>query len=168
MRRSIHRRRLSGLRGPVRLAALLLLLGLWYASSPADASHGAVGDGSSASVLLGAEPSAASSATSGAAAPQATDAAHTQDEGHDIDVPKFFLILISILIFAKLFGELAERIGQPAVLGELVAGVMLGGSFLGIVPTDGQMGIVIHLLARLQIRRRQSVVTDYTHRRTSR
>ncbi len=39
---------------------------------------------------------------------------------------------------AKLFGELAERVGQPAVLGELLAGIVLGPSVLGLVPmTDG-------------------------------
>ena len=32
-----------------------------------------------------------------------------------------------------------------------MAGVILGGSFLGIVPTDGQMGTVIHLLAEVGV-----------------
>lgn len=41
------------------------------------------------------------------------------------------MYVILILIFAKLFGELAERLKQPAVLGELIAGVILGGSVLG-------------------------------------
>jgi Na+:H+ antiporter len=36
------------------------------------------------------------------------------------------LALAAILAGAKLGGDLAERIGQPAVLGELVAGVVLG------------------------------------------
>ena len=39
-----------------------------------------------------------------------------------------------MLVAAKFLGELAERFGQPAVLGELVAGVLLGGSVLGVVP----------------------------------
>jgi Kef-type K+ transport system membrane component KefB len=54
-----------------------------------------------------------------------------------------------MLVAAKLLGEAAERVGQPAVLGELVAGVLLGGSVLGIVPTDGLPGELIHLLADL-------------------
>ncbi|HET6453422.1 MAG TPA: cation:proton antiporter [Armatimonadota bacterium] len=41
------------------------------------------------------------------------------------------LYVIVVLIFAKLFGEFAERLKQPAVLGELIAGVILGGSVLG-------------------------------------
>jgi Kef-type K+ transport system membrane component KefB len=41
--------------------------------------------------------------------------------------------LVAIFVATKAFGELAQRIGQPAVLGELIAGVLLGGSVLGIV-----------------------------------
>jgi Kef-type K+ transport system membrane component KefB len=42
-------------------------------------------------------------------------------------------MLAAMLVGAKIAGELAERIGQPAVLGELVAGVLLGPSVLGVV-----------------------------------
>ena len=48
-----------------------------------------------------------------------------------VDIAQFFLALAAILVAAKLLGELAERIGQPAVLGELVAGVLLGGQRAG-------------------------------------
>ena len=57
-----------------------------------------------------------------------------------LDVAQLFLALAAILVAAKLLGELAERIGQPAVLGELVAGVLLGGSVLGVVPAAGAAG----------------------------
>lgn len=43
------------------------------------------------------------------------------------------LSLAAILIATKLLGELARRMGQPSVVGELVAGVLLGGSALGLV-----------------------------------
>jgi Kef-type K+ transport system membrane component KefB len=56
-----------------------------------------------------------------------------------------------MLVAAKLLGELAERIGQPAVLGELIAGVILGGSVLGIVPTEGAAGEVVHVFAELGV-----------------
>jgi Kef-type K+ transport system membrane component KefB len=36
------------------------------------------------------------------------------------------LMLAFVLVAAKLAGELVERLGQPAVLGELVAGIVLG------------------------------------------
>ena len=68
-----------------------------------------------------------------------------------VDVARFFLILAAILAAAKLLGEVAERIGQPAVLGELLAGVLLGGSVLGVVPAGGIEAEVIHVLAELGV-----------------
>ncbi|MEK6630124.1 MAG: cation:proton antiporter [Acidobacteriota bacterium] len=41
-------------------------------------------------------------------------------------VPAFLLILVLVLLGAKLAGELASRLGQPPVLGELLVGVLLG------------------------------------------
>jgi Kef-type K+ transport system membrane component KefB len=55
-------------------------------------------------------------------------------ESSGVQVEKFFLVIIAMLMVGKLFGELAERVGQPAVLGELLAGVVLGASVLGVVP----------------------------------
>jgi Kef-type K+ transport system membrane component KefB len=46
--------------------------------------------------------------------------------GHNDPVASVVLSLAVILVAAKLGGDLATRIGQPAVLGELVAGVILG------------------------------------------
>ena len=40
--------------------------------------------------------------------------------------PGVLIGFAAILIFAKLGGELFERFGQPAVLGELVAGILIG------------------------------------------
>ena len=68
-----------------------------------------------------------------------------------VDIAQFFLALAAILVAAKLLGELAERIGQPAVLGELVAGVLLGGSALGVVPAEGVPAELIHVLAELGV-----------------
>jgi Kef-type K+ transport system membrane component KefB len=68
-----------------------------------------------------------------------------------VDVARFFLALSAILVGAKLLGELAERLGQPAVLGELVAGVVLGGSVLGVVPNHGVPGELMHVLAQLGV-----------------
>jgi Kef-type K+ transport system membrane component KefB len=70
---------------------------------------------------------------------------------HDLSIPNLFLTLAAILIAAKLFGELAERFGQPAVLGELVAGVLLGGSVLGIVPAAGPTAEIVRVLAELGV-----------------
>jgi Kef-type K+ transport system membrane component KefB len=70
---------------------------------------------------------------------------------HEISIPDLFLLLAAMLIAAKLLGEMAERVGQPAVLGELVAGVLLGGSVLGIVPTEGGGADIIYVLAELGV-----------------
>lgn len=65
-----------------------------------------------------------------------------------MNVADFLLALIAIFVAAKLFGEIAERLGQPAVLGELVGGVVIGVSGLHLVdPHD----VTIHLLAELGV-----------------
>jgi Kef-type K+ transport system membrane component KefB len=63
----------------------------------------------------------------------------------------FLLSLIVIYAVARLFSELAIRAGQSAVLGELLAGVLVGGSVLGWVePTQtlklmGGIGVMLLL-----------------------
>ncbi|MEX2325352.1 MAG: cation:proton antiporter, partial [Gemmatimonadaceae bacterium] len=56
--------------------------------------------------------------------------------------------LIAIIIATKLLGALAQRVGQPAVLGELIAGVILGGSVLGVIDPQGP---VVFALAELGV-----------------
>ncbi len=70
---------------------------------------------------------------------------------HDFSIPSLFLVLAAMLIAAKLLGELAERFGQPAVLGELVAGVLLGGSVLGIIPVEAGVPRSFIVLAELGV-----------------
>src|SRR6187551_2848466 len=66
---------------------------------------------------------------------------------HGIDLGAFLLAFAVALIGAKVFGALAERVGQPAVLGELVAGIVLGPSLLGLVPLSAG----IYLLAEIGV-----------------
>src|SRR5688572_19982475 len=55
------------------------------------------------------------------------------ENAHSDPIAQVALSLAIILIAAKLGGDLAFRIGQPAVLGELFAGVLLGNlGLLGI------------------------------------
>ena len=42
------------------------------------------------------------------------------------------LQIIIIIFFARIFGFLFKKIGQPAVIGEIVAGIILGPSILGL------------------------------------
>ncbi|KAF1078527.1 cation:proton antiporter [Methanogenium sp. MK-MG] len=46
------------------------------------------------------------------------------------------LQILLLLICAKLFGELVERVGYPALIGEIAAGILLGPSLLGWVTTN--------------------------------
>src|SRR5215208_1301759 len=61
-------------------------------------------------------------------------------------IPHLLLVLAALLVSAKLLGALAQRLGQPAVLGELLAGVLLGASVVGLLdPSDP----AIHALSEL-------------------
>lgn len=65
-----------------------------------------------------------------------------------MSVGAFLLALIATFVAAKLFGEIAERLGQPAVLGELIGGAVVGVSGLRLVDPNAE---AIHLLAQLGI-----------------
>lgn len=71
--------------------------------------------------------------------------------GEAVRPEHLFLVIIAILASSKLLGELAERIGQPAVLGELIAGVFLGASMLGVLPLDGPIHEIIEMLAEIGV-----------------
>lgn len=65
-----------------------------------------------------------------------------------MNIAGLLLALIAIFVAAKVFGTIAERIGQPAVLGELVGGVLIGVSGFHLVdPHD----VTIHLLSELGV-----------------
>ncbi len=64
-----------------------------------------------------------------------------------MDAAHFFLQLAIILITARVAAEVATRVGAPSVIGELVAGIILGPSLLGLV----QVSEVIHLLAQIGV-----------------
>ncbi len=72
---------------------------------------------------------------------------------HGDPVAPVLAALAVILVVAKLGGDLAERLGQPAVLGELLAGVVLGN-----LPLAGVSGLqffttdpMLDMLARLGV-----------------
>ena len=52
---------------------------------------------------------------------------------HNITYPLAILLLqiITIICVARMLGFLCKKIGQPSVIGEIVAGILLGPSFLG-------------------------------------
>lgn len=52
---------------------------------------------------------------------------------------QFFLQLAVILLFCRLVGMVAARLGQPQVVAEMIAGVMLGPSLFGLVFPAAQL-----------------------------
>jgi len=65
-----------------------------------------------------------------------------------VGISELLVALLAIFAAAKLFGELAERIGQPAVLGEMVGGIVVGVSGLHLVDPHAPM---LHVLAELGV-----------------
>src|SRR5512139_2240739 len=57
-----------------------------------------------------------------------------QPSEHEVLV--FLVQIVLLLVTARLLGQLCRRFGQPAVVGELTAGVLLGPSVLGRVAPD--------------------------------
>ncbi|RYY33560.1 MAG: cation:proton antiporter, partial [Sphingomonadales bacterium] len=53
----------------------------------------------------------------------------------------FFLQLAVIILICRLVGWLGQKVGQPQVVGEMVAGVVLGPSLLGLFFPDLQLAI---------------------------
>ena len=51
---------------------------------------------------------------------------------------QFFLQLAVILMFCRLVGAIAARFGQPQVVAEMIAGVLLGPSLFGLLWPEAQ------------------------------
>ncbi|WP_187646768.1 cation:proton antiporter [Nitrosophilus labii] len=59
----------------------------------------------------------------------------------------FFLVILIVLFSARLFGEIFRKLSLPPVLGELLAGLILGPSFFGFI----ELSEVLKLLAEIGI-----------------
>ena len=51
---------------------------------------------------------------------------------------QFFLQIAVILLFCRVVGSIAARFGQPQVVAEMLAGVLLGPSLFGLFWPDAQ------------------------------
>ncbi|MGH7232741.1 MAG: cation:proton antiporter, partial [Nitrospiraceae bacterium] len=57
----------------------------------------------------------------------------------------FIESILLLLIFSRIGGEIAERYGQPAMIGEIIAGVILGPSLFGLVETTREIKAIADL-----------------------
>src|SRR5215469_6441698 len=72
----------------------------------------------------------------------------------------FLVQIVVLLVCGRLMGELMQRIGQPPVMGQLIAGILLGPSALGalwpalqqsLFPTNPDQKAMIDAVAQLGI-----------------
>jgi Kef-type K+ transport system membrane component KefB len=70
-----------------------------------------------------------------------------------MDIASVLTDILVVLVAAKVAAEVAERLGVPAVVGEIVAGILVGPSVLGLVSggdevvrTLGEIGVILLLL----------------------
>ena len=68
-----------------------------------------------------------------------------------VDLARLLLDLLIVIAAAKLAAEGAERIGVPAVLGEIVAGIVVGPSVLGLVQLGGERGVSLGVMAEIGV-----------------
>jgi Kef-type K+ transport system membrane component KefB len=59
-------------------------------------------------------------------------------------LPLIFSLLL-VLVSAKILGEVAERFGQPSMIGEVLAGVILGPSLLNVVQNTAELKVLAEL-----------------------
>ena len=57
----------------------------------------------------------------------------------------FIVILLIVLVTAKIMGEVLERFGQPSMIGEVLAGILLGPSVLNLIQVTGNLSVLADL-----------------------
>ena len=75
-------------------------------------------------------------APEGAAPSEKVVAQKTREFGHLLAA--FFIAVAIVMLVARFVGMLAVRIGQPRVMGEVLAGILLGPTFFGLLLPDVQ------------------------------
>jgi Kef-type K+ transport system membrane component KefB len=57
----------------------------------------------------------------------------------------FFTNLLILLVTARIFGEIFERFRQPAMIGEIIAGIILGPSLLNLIHRTEEIRVISEL-----------------------
>ena len=55
------------------------------------------------------------------------------------------VILLIMLLSAKVLGEIFERLGQPSMIGEVIAGIILGPSVFNVINNTGDLKVIADL-----------------------
>ena len=63
----------------------------------------------------------------------------------------FLLFLAIILLSTKFLGMVSRKVHMPQVVGALVAGIVLGPSFLGIISLEGTTGTFLECIAEVGV-----------------
>jgi Kef-type K+ transport system membrane component KefB len=103
--------------------------------------------------LAGRSSSSSASESAGDAARVAPEglSAHGAD-GLDAPLPRLLLQILVVLVAARGCGRLFARYGQPAVIGEMLAGILLGPSLLGwLWPASSELLFPADSLAPLRL-----------------
>jgi Kef-type K+ transport system membrane component KefB/nucleotide-binding universal stress UspA family protein len=90
----------------------------------------------------------------------AVPAAAAEGSAHGASLSVFLSQIVALLLCGRLLGEAMQRAGQPAVLGQLIAGILLGPSVLGLLwpqlqhslfPANPEQKAMIDAIAQLGI-----------------
>lgn len=84
------------------------------------------------------------------------DIATVDGSGPEVSIPGVFVALLAVLVATLVCGTLSRRLGQPRVVGEMVAGILLGPSLFGWLAPElfaavfpSEVRTAIHLLSQL-------------------
>lgn len=69
----------------------------------------------------------------------------------EFDLARLLLDLLIVLAAAKVLAEVAERVRVPSVVGEIIAGLLVGPSVLGLVSLEGSRGVSMGVLAEIGV-----------------
>ncbi len=84
-------------------------------------------------------PVAAAPAAGGPTVPEHVIA--TKQRAVDATVAAFFIAVVIVMLFARLTGAAVARLGQPRVMGEVLAGILLGPTLLGAIAPGVEIAV---------------------------
>jgi Kef-type K+ transport system membrane component KefB len=110
--------------------------------TPSPAAQAALLTGASATheALAGGAP-ARPAAAAATAAPALERIVASKQRTAEQTVVAFFIAVVIVMLFARLMGSLMPRIGQPRVMGEVLAGLLLGPTLFGAIAPQLQSTI---------------------------